>query len=176
MSFPERFRGAKLVGVLIGLAGAYLIVQVGFARENQKGHKLKEISSARLEADTIKKQGELAAKEEVLKRRAYLRGRDRRARGNFREQERRSRQASRLSSTSAELINIKEVEPQVIGSARLADQQEGGAEGTPRSSKTLVVSSKTCSASAACRGDGGRRRCCSAGIADELSTRSAAWS
>ena len=110
-----------LVGVLIGLAGAYLTAR--FRAENARGLAGQILESARLEADTIKKQGELAAKEEVLKRREDFEVEIDRARRDFREQERRLDKRADILDQKLELINTKEVELKAIGRS-LADQQE----------------------------------------------------
>ena len=110
-----------LLGVLLGLAGAYLTAW--FRAKTARGLAGQILASARLEADTIKKQGELAAKEEVLKRREDFEVEIDRARGDFREQDRRLDKRADILDQKLELITTKEVELKAIARS-LADQQE----------------------------------------------------
>jgi ribonucrease Y len=109
------------VGVLIGLAGAYLGAR--FRAKTARGLAVQILETAKLEAETIRKHGELAAKEEVLKRREDFEVEIDRARGDFREQERRLDKRADILDQKLELINTKEVELKAIGRS-LADQQE----------------------------------------------------
>jgi ribonucrease Y len=110
-----------LLGVLIGLAGA---TAVGWVRARTARSEAGQIlAAARLEADTVRKQAELDAKEEVLKRREDFEVEIDRARGDFREQERRLDKRADILDQKLELINAKEVELANAGRS-LADQHE----------------------------------------------------
>jgi ribonucrease Y len=124
-----------LVGVLIGIAGAYLTAR--FRAKTARGLAGQILESARLEADTIKKQGELAAKEEVLKRREDFEVEIDRARRDFREQEKRLDKRADILDQKLELINTKEVELKSTGRL-LADQQEEVRQRHAEVKQTLV--------------------------------------
>jgi ribonuclease Y len=109
------------LGLLIGVAGAYLNAR--FRAKTAHGLAGQILNNANLEADTIRKQGELAAKEEVLKRREDFEVEIDRARRDFREQERRLDKRADILDQKLELINTKEVELKAVGRT-LADQQE----------------------------------------------------
>ena len=81
------------------------------------------LAAARLESDTVRKQAELGAKEEVLKRREDFEVEIDRVRGDFREQERRLDKRADILDQKLELINAKEVELANAGRS-LADQHE----------------------------------------------------
>ena len=110
-----------LLGVLIGLAGAYLTARV--RAKTAHGHAAQILVSARLEADTIRKQGELAAKEEVLKRREDFEVEIDRVRGDFRDQEKRLDKRADILDQKLDLINTKDIELAAVGRS-LGDQQE----------------------------------------------------
>jgi ribonuclease Y len=110
-----------LLGVVIGIAGALLIAR--FRAKTARGGADQILASARLEAETIRKQAELAAKEDVLKRREDFEVEIDRVRGDFREQERRLDKRADILDQKLEMINTKELELASAGRL-LADQQE----------------------------------------------------
>jgi ribonucrease Y len=110
-----------LLSVVIGIAGASLIAR--FRAKNARGGADQILASARLEAETIRKQAELAAKEDVLKRREDFEVEIDRVRGDFREQERRLDKRADILDQKLEMINTKELELASAGRL-LADQQE----------------------------------------------------
>ena len=119
-SFPDRFPGPAF-----GCADRPGR-RVGASREfahGPRGEADQILAVARLEADTIRKQAELDAKEEVLKRREDFEVEIDRVRGDFREQERRLDKRADILDQKLELINAKEVELANAGRS-LADQQE----------------------------------------------------
>ena len=107
--------------MLIGLASAYLIAR--FRAKTARGLAEQILANANVEADTIRRQGELAAKEEVLKRREDFEAEIDRVRRDFREQERRLDKRADILDQKLELINKKEIEFEVLGRS-LAEQQE----------------------------------------------------
>jgi ribonucrease Y len=110
-----------LLSVVIGIAGAWLIAR--FRAKTARGGADQILASARLEAETIRKQAELAAKEDVLKRREDFEVEIDRVRGDFREQERRLDKRADILDQKLEMINTKELELASAGRL-LADQQE----------------------------------------------------
>jgi ribonuclease Y len=110
-----------LLSVVIGIAGASLIAR--FRAKTARGGADQILASARLEAETIRKQAELAAKEDVLKRREDFEVEIDRVRGDFRDQERRLDKRADILDQKLEMINTKELELASAGRL-LADQQE----------------------------------------------------
>jgi ribonucrease Y len=109
------------LGVLIGLAAAYISART--RTKTARGLADQILTNAKVEADTIRKQGELAAKEDVLKRREDFEAETDRIRRDFREQERRLDKRADIVDQKLEIINTKEVELAAIGRS-LTDQQE----------------------------------------------------
>ena len=81
------------------------------------------LANANVEAETIRRQAELAVKEEVLKRREDLETEFDRARRDLREQERRIEKRADLLDQKLDLQNKKEIEFAAQGRS-LAEQQE----------------------------------------------------
>ncbi len=94
------------------------------AAQTARGLAEQIIANAKREADTIRRQADLAAKEEVLRRREELDAEVEAARRDLREQERRIEKRSDLLDQKLELINRKEHDL-ADSQAALADLQEG---------------------------------------------------
>jgi ribonuclease Y len=107
--------------VLIGLASAYLMARV--RANSARGLAEQILATAKLEAETIRKQAELGAKEEVLKRREDFEAEIDRVRRDFREQERRLDKRADIVDQKLDLINKKETELALVGRS-LAEQQD----------------------------------------------------
>ncbi len=110
-----------LLGILIGLAIA--LVNARLRASTARGLADQILANANVEAETIRRQADLAAKEEVLKRREDLDAEIDRVRRDFREQERRLDKRTDILDQKLELINRKENDFLVLGRS-LADQQE----------------------------------------------------
>jgi ribonuclease Y len=106
---------------VIGLAGAWAVGKVRAKTARVGADQI--LANAKLEADTIRKQTELAAKEEVLKRREDFEVEIDRVRGDFREQERRLDKRSDILDQKLDLLNAKEIELTSAGRS-LSEQQE----------------------------------------------------
>ena len=133
--------------MLIGLLSAYLITRL--RAKTARGLAEQILANANLEAETIRRQGELAAKEEVFKRREDFEAEIDRVRRDFREQERRLDKRADMLDQKLELINNKEIELVKPWGDRWPNSRRKCGSGRPRSSKRSPLSSKTCSASAA---------------------------
>jgi ribonuclease Y len=98
-----------LIGALGGLALAFLSLRL---RGAQTARALAEqiIANAHREADTIRRQADLAAKEEILRRREELEGEIDAARRELRDQERRLEKRSDLLDQKLEFLNKQERE------------------------------------------------------------------
>jgi len=107
--------------VLIGLSSAYLVAR--FRAQTARGLAEQILANANLEAETIKKQADLAAKEEILKRREDLEAEIDRGRRDLREQERRLEKRADTLDQKLDLITKKEDELVAAGRS-LADLQE----------------------------------------------------
>jgi ribonucrease Y len=97
-----------LLGILAGMAGVYL-----FARQRAltaRGLADQIVTNANREADTIRLQADLAAKEEGLRRRELLDAEVDAARRDIREQERRIEKRSDLLDQKMELLHRKETD------------------------------------------------------------------
>jgi ribonucrease Y len=125
-----------LLGVAIGIAGASLIAR--FRAKTARAGADQILASARLEAETIRKQAELAAKEDVLKRREDFEVEIDRVRGDFREQERRLDKRADILDQKLEMINTKEIELASAGRS-LADQQEEIRRGHAEVKQNLAI-------------------------------------
>ncbi len=112
---------ALLSGVLIGLASAYLTARV--RAKTARGLAEQILANASAEAETIRKQADLAAKEEVFKRREDFEAESERVRRDLRDQDRRLEKRADILDQKLELINRKENEFTALGRS-LADQQE----------------------------------------------------
>jgi ribonuclease Y len=110
-----------LSGVLIGLAIAYVMARLRAKTARSLADHI--LANANGEAETIRKQADLSAKEEVLKRREAFEAEIDRVRRDMREQERRLDKRSDILDQKLELINKKEIEFTLVGRT-LADQQE----------------------------------------------------
>ncbi len=110
-----------LLGVLIGLASSCAIAW--FRASYARGIADQILDRARLEAETIRKESELASKEEALKRREDFDAEIDRVRGDFREQERRLDKRADILDQKLEIINAKEVE--LANTGRLMADQQG---------------------------------------------------
>jgi ribonuclease Y len=110
-----------LLGVLIGIASAYLVAW--YRTQTARGIAAQILANANVEAETIRRQADLATKEEVLKRREDLEAEIDRVRRDFREQEKRLDKRSDILDQKLELINKKENEL-VIAGRSLATEQE----------------------------------------------------
>jgi len=106
---------SELVGLLLGLVCGLAIVYIIARLRAQTARGLAEqiIVNANREAETTHRQADLAAKEEVLKRRQELEAEIDAARRDLRDQERRLDKRSDLLDLRLELINKKEGEHDV---------------------------------------------------------------
>jgi ribonucrease Y len=118
-----------LVGVLFGLvvgAGAIFAVFRIMATVGARGARSQAqeiLANAQLQAETIRKEADLLAKEESLRRREAIDHEVEDARKGFREQEQRMEKRSDLLDQKLELINKKERDLESV-QRYLADQQE----------------------------------------------------
>jgi ribonuclease Y len=110
-----------IVGMLGGLGGTYVLGRL--RAQSARGLADQIVASAHREADTIRKQVELQAKEDVLKYRDELDREMDQARKEVREQERRLEKRSDLLDQKLDLINRKERGIEATQHS-LADQQE----------------------------------------------------
>jgi ribonucrease Y len=110
-----------LSGVLIGLASAYFNAR--FRAKTARGLADQILAAANVEAETIRRQADVAAKEEMLKRREDFDAEIERARRELREQVRRHDKQTDILDQKLELINRKENEFVVLGRS-LGEQQE----------------------------------------------------
>ena len=110
-----------LIGVLGGLAIAYVLARL--RAQSARGLADQILDNANREADTIRRQADLAAKEELLKRREGLEAEIDLLRRDLRDQERRIEKRSDLFDQKLELINRKERDLEVVQRS-LASQQE----------------------------------------------------
>jgi len=108
-----------LLGTLSGLAGVMIIARL--RAQTARGLAEQILANANREAETTRRQGDLAAKEEVLRRREELEVEVDVVRRDLRDQERRLEKRSDLLDHKLELINKKEGEFDVAQSA-LEDQ------------------------------------------------------
>ncbi len=102
-------------GILIGLLIAYIVARV--RAMTARGLADQILAAANLQADTTRRQAELDAKEEVLKRREELEAEIDRVRRDFREQERRIDKQTDILDQKLELINRKENDFVALGRA-----------------------------------------------------------
>jgi ribonucrease Y len=110
-----------VTGVLIGLLSAYLITRL--RAQTARGLAEQILANANLQAETIRRQAELAVKEEVLKRREDLEAEIDRVRRDLRDQERRLEKRADTLDQKLDLQNKKEIE--FVNQGRLlAEQQE----------------------------------------------------
>jgi ribonucrease Y len=110
-----------VTGVLIGLLSAYLITRL--RAQTARGLAEHILANANLQAETIRRQAELAVKEEVLKRREDLEAEIDRVRRDLRDQERRLEKRADTLDQKLDLQNKKEIE--FVNQGRLlAEQQE----------------------------------------------------
>jgi ribonuclease Y len=108
--------------VLIGLLSAYLIARL--RAKTARGLAEQILANANLEAETIRRQGELAAKEEVLTRRGDLEAEIEQVRRDFREQERRLDKRSDVLDQKLELLSKKENELLAAGRSLALEQED----------------------------------------------------
>jgi ribonucrease Y len=94
-----------------------------FRAKTARGLADQILANANVESQTIRKQADLAAKEEVLKRREDFEAEIDRVRRDFREQERRLDKRTDILDQKLELINRKENEFVIVGRS-LAEQQD----------------------------------------------------
>ncbi|MFI5460842.1 MAG: ribonuclease Y [Isosphaerales bacterium] len=97
-----------ILGMLSALAGVTIIARL--RAQTARGLAEQIISNANREAETTRRQGDLAAKEEVLRRREELEAEVDAARRDLREQERRLDKRVDLLDQKLELINKREGE------------------------------------------------------------------
>jgi ribonuclease Y len=95
-----------VVGVLVGLAGVALVAWL--RAQSARGVSEQILADARREAETIRRQAELEAKEEVLRRREDLEAEFDVLRRDLREQEKRQEKRADLLDQKLDLINKKE--------------------------------------------------------------------
>ena len=101
-----------LIGVLGGLAIAYVLARL--RAHAARGLADQILDNANREAETIRWQADLAAKEELLKRREGLEAEIDLLRRDLRDQERRIEKRSDLFDQKLELINTKEHDMEVV--------------------------------------------------------------
>jgi ribonuclease Y len=97
-----------LLGVLTGLASAYLVAR--FRAQTARGLAEQILANANREAETIRRQADVAAKEEILTRRGDLEAETERIRRDLREHERRLDKRSDILDQKLEMIGKKENE------------------------------------------------------------------
>jgi ribonuclease Y len=111
-----------LLGVLIGLASAYLLAR--FRAQTARGLADQILANANREAETIRRQADVAAKEEILTRRGDLEAEAERVRRELREQERRLDKRSDILDQKLELISKKENDLVEAGRSLALEQEE----------------------------------------------------
>jgi ribonuclease Y len=113
--------GGLVVGMAGGLASALLIAR--FRVQTARGLAEQIVTNANREANTIRRQADLAAKEEALSHREALDIEVEKVRRNLREQERRLEKREDLLDQKVELLNKRECECETIRLS-LADQED----------------------------------------------------
>ncbi len=113
--------GGLVVGMVGGLAGALLIAR--FRAQTARGLAEQIVANANREADTIRRQADVEAKEEALSRREALEIEVDKVRRDLREQERRVEKREDLLEQKVELLNKRELECEVLERG-LADQED----------------------------------------------------
>jgi ribonuclease Y len=113
--------GGLIVGMVGGLAGALLIAR--FRAQTARGLAEQIVANANREAETIRRQADLEAKEEALSRREALEIEVDKVRRDLREQERRVEKREDLIEQKVELLNRRERECETLQRG-LADQQD----------------------------------------------------
>jgi ribonucrease Y len=116
---------AVLVGVVIGLGGGYALLQVLKSKGSTmaRGRAQEILAAAELQAEAMKKAGELQAKEEAIRRREALDREIEDARKGFREQEKRLENRADTLDQKLDLLIKKERDFESV-QRYLADQQE----------------------------------------------------
>ena len=160
-----------LVGILCGLGGAAVFARV----RSQTAQALAEeiLANARREAETIRKEADLDAKEEALRRREALDAEVDDARRDLREQEKRLEKRADLLDQKLDLINKKEREFESV-QRYLAEQQEDLDRREAEVKQVLADQRETLHRHRAAQPRGGARPAASAASRTSCGTRSAA--
>ncbi|HKI18904.1 MAG TPA: Rnase Y domain-containing protein, partial [Isosphaeraceae bacterium] len=104
--------GGLIVGMVGGLAGALLIAR--FRAQTARGLAEQIVANANREAETIRRQADLQAKEEALSRRETLESEVDKVRRDLREHERRVEKREDLLEQKVELLNKRERECETL--------------------------------------------------------------